>query len=244
VTRRGSDGRRAVAAADRRTCIEGERLRRWFRPLSIAALAAAALAAPARAQQQPPRTEVDTLAADTTDDRISPRTAFLRSLLVPGWGQASVGSYGRGAVFFAIQGSSTYMLFKTLAKLGQSRRVEDRVVGIVTDSLNFVIARDTAEDACTADPVLCEAARRLGRDPTAFETEVAADTAVSRIRNLVETREDQKQDWITYLLFFTMMSGVDAYVNRHLQDFPVDVLTTARPDGRYSVGVRLPLGGR
>jgi hypothetical protein len=186
---------------------------------------------------------IDTLEADTVDDRISPRSAFIRSLLVPGWGQASVGSYGRGSVFFALQGTSWYMLLRTLARLDQSERVEARVVGMVTDSLNFLIARDTAPEFCEANPAPCEAAKALAQ-PANFEAAVAGDTAVSRIRNLVDAREDQKQDWITYLLFFTMMGGVDAYVNRHLQDFPADVLTTTRPNGRYDVGVRVRVGGR
>jgi Family of unknown function (DUF5683) len=224
-------------------------VRRWLAALSVSALAAGALGAPAAAQEPPPPPPppvVDSLPADSLDDSISPRSAFLRSLVVPGWGQASVGSYGRGAVFFALQGASHYMLARTLARLGQARRVEDRVVGLVTDSINQFIAEATKPETCELFPGPCAEAERLRDDPTgaAFETEVAADTAVSRIRNLVDAREDQKQDWITYTIFFTMMGGVDAYVNRHLQDFPVDVLTTARPNGRYTVGLRVRVGGR
>jgi hypothetical protein len=222
-------------------------LRRARGPLLIAALAAVAAGGPAAAQRPvPPDTlaAMDTLVADTVDDRISPRAAFIRSLLVPGWGQASVGSYGRGAVFFAIQGTSTYMLLRTIARLGQARAVENRVVGIITDSINQAIARDTMADACMADPARCDAARSLAADTVAFETAVGQEESVARMRGLVESREDQRQDWTTYLLFFTLMGGVDAYVNRHLQDFPADVVTTTRPGGRYTVGLRVWVGGR
>jgi hypothetical protein len=39
----------------------------------------------------------------------SPRGAFFRSLILPGWGQSYVGAPGRGAVYFALAGGSGWM---------------------------------------------------------------------------------------------------------------------------------------
>jgi hypothetical protein len=56
--------------------------------------------------------------------RISPRGAFLRSLVLPGWGQSSIGAPGRGAVYFALESGSLWMLYKADQKLGEARRLE------------------------------------------------------------------------------------------------------------------------
>ncbi|MGH7504357.1 MAG: DUF5683 domain-containing protein [Longimicrobiales bacterium] len=208
--------------------------------------------APAAGQQPPPPPPPDTVVADTmvadtmvADTAVgwpSPRGAMIRSFLVPGWGQASTDSYGRGAVFFTIRGSSVYMLLRTMARLNEAREVEARLVGIATDSLNTLIAEATAEEACLADPVACEAAKDLAADTLAFEDAVGEHQGVATLRGLVESREDQRQDWIAYLLFFTLMDGVDAYVNRHLKGFPVGISSTPRRDGgfAFAVHVRTP----
>ena len=41
---------------------------------------------------------------------VSPRGAFLRSLVLPGCGQAYVGAHGRGAVYFSMAGGSLWIL--------------------------------------------------------------------------------------------------------------------------------------
>jgi len=67
-------------------------------------------------------------AADTAGQRryhISPRTAFLRSLVIPGWGQSSIGAPGRGAVYFALESGSLWMVYKSGQKLQEARRLED-----------------------------------------------------------------------------------------------------------------------
>jgi hypothetical protein len=182
---------------------------------------------------------------DTAQDgMVSPRGAFIRSLLVPGWGQASVGSYGRGAFFFALQSASYYMLFRTQQRLESARDIQVREARLAADSIHSVIDAATTEEACAANPAACEAAHRLRGNPTAFRTAVDSSTNVARMGGLVESREDQMQDWITYTLFFTLMGGVDAYVNRHLIDAPVDITSSIGRNGRYTVGVRVWTGRR
>src|SRR4051794_34066915 len=67
-------------------------------------------------------------AADTAGGlkryRISPRSAFLRSLVLPGWGQSSIGAPGRGAVYFALESGSLWMGYKSGQKLQEARELE------------------------------------------------------------------------------------------------------------------------
>jgi uncharacterized protein DUF5683 len=65
-------------------------------------------------------------AADTAQRRyrISPRQAFLRSLILPGWGQSSIGAPGRGAVYFALESGSLWMVYKSNQKLQEARELE------------------------------------------------------------------------------------------------------------------------
>lgn len=56
---------------------------------------------------------------------VSPMGAFFRSLVLPGWGQASVGRPVRGAFYFAMESASLWMLFKTQAKLSAAERIGD-----------------------------------------------------------------------------------------------------------------------
>ncbi|HSG47352.1 MAG TPA: hypothetical protein VLA43_05965, partial [Longimicrobiales bacterium] len=63
------------------------------------------------AQAAPPPPPADTVAAHAGG--ISPRGAFLRAALVPGWGHASIGSYKRAAFYFVTEGAAAWSLVKT-----------------------------------------------------------------------------------------------------------------------------------
>jgi hypothetical protein len=204
---------------------------RWFGILAMIVLMAAPGLAYAQNPVRPDSAAADTVPADTLRRGPSPRGALFRSLIFPAWGQAANGSYLRGGVAFAIETTSWYMLLKTMAKLSESRGVERRVVDIVSDSLRLEMAEDTA------------LARQLS-DPFAFDDAVGNDPRAARIRGLIEARKSQRQDWITYTLFFTMMSGIDAYVSTQLQDFPVGISGEARRDGSVGVRFTVPVGTR
>jgi hypothetical protein len=115
-------------------------------------LALAAYARPARAQvrdslqlenrqRQPPQPDTArasrrrAAAADTAGRRyrISPRTAFLRSLVLPGWGQSSIGAPGRGAVYFALESGSLWMVYKSNQKLQEAKDLQatERAEGLL-----------------------------------------------------------------------------------------------------------------
>jgi hypothetical protein len=51
----------------------------------------------------------------------SPRGAFLRSLVLPGWGQAYVEAPGRGAIYFALAGGSAWMAYIARSQLRDAR---------------------------------------------------------------------------------------------------------------------------
>lgn len=168
--------------------------------------------------------------ADTIPDEAPvPRNAFVRAMLVPGWGHAYIDEPRRGAVFFALQGSAWYMLLKTIGRLGSARSVEQRLVARATDSL---------EAAMAEDPALAEELA----DPDRFDDAVAAFPGLSDVRGLVGAREQQRQDWIVYTLVFTFAASVDAYVTAHLKDFPGDFRATPTADGGAALHLRLPLG--
>jgi hypothetical protein len=70
-----------------------------------------------------PRAPADTARADSAGRRsIAPLGALARSLVVPGWGQASVGRPVRGAFYFAAQAGSLFMVIKSQQKLEAARR--------------------------------------------------------------------------------------------------------------------------
>lgn len=210
---------------------------------ALLAVAASALVAagPLHAQEEPvvrkvPPPAADTapaaepLAADSSDGRPSPGGAFARSLIVPGWGQAAFGSYLRGGVYFAAHTGSSFMLFKTIAKLGEAKEMRSRRAGSVRDSLFARAATDSALAATL-------------EDPAALEDMVEADTLYTNLGKLVEARKEQREDWIAWVVFWTLIGGVDAYVTAHLADFPVDVVAEPRAGGGARIGVQFSTGG-
>lgn len=164
----------------------------------------------------------DTLAVrdTTTARRFAPGKALMRSLIVPGWGQFSVGAYKRGAFFAALQGTSYYMLARTHSRLGKAEDKLDTRVTAVRDSL--IAAADTVD----------------------LEARVDTAQSVVAARSLVTSRERQMQDWITYTLFFTLASGVDAFVAAHLADFPVQIDAEPQTGGSLDLKLSVPLPSR
>ena len=111
----------------------GAPLRALGAGFALTALALCAL--PAAAQQPAARDTARAVAPVAARDMarvavadsvqgVSPRGAFLRSLVLPGWGQSAVGSPGRGAVYFGMEAGSLWMWHKSRAKLRDARAVE------------------------------------------------------------------------------------------------------------------------
>jgi hypothetical protein len=108
---------------------------RWL--LALLAIAASPLAAqvtpadstrplvvaPADSARRP---AADTVRADSLrDGRITPRGAFLRSLVLPGWGQSEIGAPERGIVYFALEAGSLWMVLKSHQRLQDAYEREE-----------------------------------------------------------------------------------------------------------------------
>jgi hypothetical protein len=199
--------------------------------LSTVCLAGLLSSAPARAQD--PVLEPDTMpVADTIPRELpSPRAAFVRAMLVPGWGHVYTDEYTRGAVYFSLQSTSWFMLVKTIRRLNDVQDREGRLTDLAVDSL---------EAAMAADSILAEQLQ----DPDAYEDALLTYPGLRDTRKLVRARRQQRQDWITYTLFFTFAAAVDAYVTAHLKDFPADIIAEPSVGGRLNLGVQIPVGSR
>ncbi|MBR9989690.1 MAG: hypothetical protein KFH98_08050 [Gemmatimonadetes bacterium] len=186
-----------------------------------------------QAHAQDPVLEPDTmLVADTIPTELpSPRAAFVRAMVVPGWGHAYSGEYKRGAVYFTLQSTSWFMLVKTIRRLNDVEDRDERLTGLAADSLDAAMAADSA------------LAEQL-QDPDAYEDALLTYPGLRNARNLARARRLQRQDWVTYTLFFTFAAAVDAYVTAHLKDFPADIIAEPAANGRLELGVRIPTGRR
>lgn len=104
----------------------------------------AVLARPASAQD-PEMPVADTVEADAFDTaEVSPASAFVRSLVLPGWGHASIGAPGRGGVYFALEGGSLWMLYTAQRRLREARAEESwlRALGALGPEEQSPLVRD------------------------------------------------------------------------------------------------------
>jgi hypothetical protein len=125
-----------------------------MRSVALAVLGVVLLVWPCVAQQRPDTARADSTRVDTAraaapaapiapgrdtviGPPISPRSAFLRSLLVPGLGQAALDRGTAGGIFASLEALSILMAIKTKRDLGVARRLE-------ADSVFFEIRNDTA----------------------------------------------------------------------------------------------------
>lgn len=194
-----------------------------MRPCLLALVAVFLLAGPVRSQ------DPDTLRAApgapdtaTVDEGVSPGGAFLRSMLVPGWGHAAVGSYTRGGFYFAAESASGGMLLKSLFR-------QDAAEALVDLRREAAAARLRAE----------------GReDPDSIRVLVDGDPEVQEAEGLLEVRSQQVEDWAALAIFLLFMGAADAFVSAHLQDFPDPLEVDVGGNGRVvEVKVSVPVGG-
>lgn len=157
-------------------------------------------------------------------DPPSPGGAFLRSLALPGWGHAAIGSYGRGAFYVAAETGTWYALIRTRMRLNEAR-----------------------ERASLRERNVRAALEREGlTDPIEIEQRVDADPALQDIQGLVEAREGQQEDWLALGIFLMLLGGADAYVSAHLANFPdpIEIGVVPGVAGGVELAVRVPVGGR
>jgi len=159
--------------------------------------------------------------ADSTR-RISPGGAFLRSVLIPGWGHAKVGAPGRGAFYFAVESTNLFVILATQQRLDMARDRRALREAVVTARLH---------------------AQGI-EDPDELEAALAEDEELTDLRGLEEVRSEQREDWLALGIFFLFLGGADAFVSAHLADFPapVEVDVEGTPMGRLEVSLSIPVG--
>ena len=133
--------------------------------------------------------------------------AFLRSVLIPGWGQATVGSPNRGAFYFGVESLSLWMILKTSKTLASARDIA---------ALRRAEAQARVIEEGTVDPLEIEGL-------------VDQDETVQNAEDLAELRAQQREDWLAVGIFFLFLGGADAFVAAHLAEFPVPLETAIRP---------------
>jgi hypothetical protein len=133
--------------------------------------------------------------------------AFVRSLVVPGWGQMAAGSSERGTFYFTIESLGLWMILKTSKTLGSARDI-------------LAMRRLEAEER-----LIAEGSVDLGDLLAAID----ADPAVASAFDLEQLRAQQREDWIAFGVFFLLLGGADAFVSAHLADFPEPLEVAIRP---------------
>ncbi len=157
---------------------------------------------------------------DSQEKKVSATGAFIRSLILPGWGQSAAGSPGRGAFYFGVEGASMWMVLKTARTLNSAKRQ----LKILEDGARVELMTNSLQGS-------------------ALEEAIKQDPAVIKGSALVEDRSQQREDWMAVSLFFLLFGAADAFVTAHLQDFPEALKPNveASPELGIELGFSLPM---
>jgi len=147
---------------------------------------------------------------------ISPGSAFLRSLLVPGLAQMKLDRRKAAGIFIAAEVGTIGMSVKSWNDLRKAKnaRKDTVMIEVVDTNGDPVIDPETGEPKFASEP----------RDPN----------LVGRIR----ARRTHLEDWIAAAIFNHLFAGADAYVAAHLADFNTNVQASYVP-GRLRVMARV-----
>ena len=152
-------------------------------------------------------------APDSLGPPITPRRAFLLSLLVPGAGQAKLDRGYAGGMFFLIEISALVLVHRS----AEDYRIARRFSG---DSIPLRYS----VNATTGLPV-------LGTDN---KPQVAAWSVPRYDDAYVRTRRLHYEDWLAVMIFNHLFAGADAFVAAQLWDLPAKVAVRQSP-GRTMV---------
>ena len=140
---------------------------------------------------------------------MSPRRAFLTSLVLPGYAQTVFGRPRAAMLFAVVEIGSIGMSRKAAQALGEAK----------------ALARDSVVDTYQIDPNTGRAAL----DPVTGQPIPATYTASRFTRDRVRARRTHYEDWIAAIIFNHLIAGADAYVAANLWDFRTSVSATASP---------------
>ena len=132
---------------------------------------------------------------------ITPKRAFLYSLMIPGLGQSRLDRGTAGALFAAVELGSIAMVGKTTGDLQQARRYT-----VDTVPKNYAVGSD---------------GKIVGTGVFGPQFPLS----------LVNTRRLHREDWFAALMFNHLISGADAFVAAQLWDVPTSVAVKPYADG-------------
>ena len=156
-------------------------------------------------------------APDTTKNPpLSPRRAFLSSLILPGYAQTVFGRDKAAMLFALIEIGSIGMARKAAQDLGEAK-------GLPRDSVVATYKIDPETGLAIIDP-------KTGLPEP--DTYIASRFTDDRIK----ARRTHYEDWIAAIVFNHLFSGADAYVAANLWDFNanIGVVATPRTAGVYA----------
>ena len=146
---------------------------------------------------------------DSVRPPLSPRRAFLYSVVVPGYSQSVFGRHKAAAMMLFVEALSIAMIRESAADVREARRMRgDSIV------VSYV---DPNTGTAITQPVL--ASRRFDEP-------------------FVRTRLSHLEDWIAFLIGNHLFSGADAFVAANLWDVPTQLGLRLTPNG-VSIGARL-----
>ncbi len=147
---------------------------------------------------------------------MSPRRAFLTSLILPGYAQTVFGRDKAAMLFTVVEIGSIGIARKSALDLAEAK-------GMPRDSVVTSYQIDAATGKAVLDP-------KTGL-PVPATWETSRYTA-----DRVKARRTHYEDWIAAIVFNHLFSGADAYVAANLWDFRtnIGVVATPRSAGIYA----------
>ncbi|HEY6088200.1 MAG TPA: hypothetical protein VD771_00270 [Gemmatimonadaceae bacterium] len=151
---------------------------------------------------------------------MSPRKAFLASLLLPGYAQTVFGRDHAAMIFTVVE----------IGAIGMARK----------SALDLADAKAAPRDSIVASYQIDPTTGKALIDPKTNQP-IPATWEVSGLAARVNARRTHYEDWIAVIVFNHLFSGADAYVAANLWDFRTNIGVVANPRSTViyaSVGLR------
>jgi hypothetical protein len=177
--------------------------------VSIAQQRDSARAGIATPKKTPPPPPPQPAATDTPKPPMTPRRAFLSSLIIPGYAQTVFGRDHAAMLFAVIEIGSIGMARKSAMDLAEAK-------AFANDSIPATYQIDPNTGLAKIDP-------KTGLPIP--DTYIASRFTPDRIK----ARRTHYEDWIAAIVFNHLFSGADAYVAANLWDFKANIGIVAAP---------------
>jgi hypothetical protein len=161
------------------------------------------------AKTPPPAKSPPPAPTDTPKPPMSPRRAFLTSLLIPGYAQTVFGRDHAAMLFAVIEIGSLGMARKSAQDLAEAK-------AFAGDSIVATYKIDPTTGIALIDP-------KTGLPVP--DTYIASRFTPDRVK----ARRTHYEDWIAAIVFNHLFSGADAYVAANLWDFNANIGIVAAP---------------